>query len=213
MAMLAEETRPEQRLHLLKALNKLRSSGKKFEFDEKVIRDEVYNELENYYLFISILFQLPDRKQFDLLNKALRERLDQVREHVFRLLGLIYNPKDMYGAYLGLQSISEENRATSIEFLDNILEGDFHRDILPLIDPVSMKDTVQKGKNIFNINIDSYTDGMMTILNGDDDWLKTCAMYGVTSQCPAELREYIENSLEDENPVIKETAQLVSERF
>jgi len=213
MAMLAEETRPEQRLHLLKALNKLRSSDKKFEFDEKVIRDEIYNELENYYLFISILFQLPDRKQFDLLNKALRERLDQIREHVFRLLGLIYNPKDMYGAYLGLQSISEENRATSIEFLDNILEGDFHKDILPLIDPVSMEDTVQKGKNVFNISIDSYTDGMMTILNGDDDWLKTCAMYGVTSQCPAELREYVENSLEDENPVIKETAQLVSERF
>jgi len=213
MAMLVEETRPVQRLYLLKALNKLRSSANNFVFDEKEIRDQVYNELKNYYLFISILFQLPDRKQFDLLNKALRERLDQIKEHVFRLLGLIYNPKDMYGAYLGLQSISEENRATSVEFLDNILEGDLHKDIFPLIDPASMEDTVQKGKNIFKIDINSYTAGMMKILHGNDDWLKTCAMYGITSQCPAELREYVEKSVKDENPVIKETAQLVSERF
>ncbi|MGF1670811.1 MAG: Npt1/Npt2 family nucleotide transporter [Balneolaceae bacterium] len=213
LEMLQVETKPEQRLYLLKSLNKLRGSGKKFRFNEEKIREQIYYELNNYYTFVFIYYQLPDRKQFGLLKKALHERLDQIKEHIFRLLGLIYNPKDMYGAYLGLQSINEENRATSIEFLDNVLDREFHEELIPVVDPVSITDTVERAKKYFGIKIESYTDGMLLLLNGDDDWLKTCAMYGITSQCPEALKEYVVNSVKDKNPVIKETAQLVADRF
>jgi len=213
MEMLVIEKTPIQRLYLLKSLNKLRSTDKKFKFDKEIIYEQIYSELKNFYLFNAVLFRLPSRKQFSLLQKALHERIDQIKEHIFRLLGLIYNPKDMYGSYLGLQSISEENRATSVEFLDNILEGDLKRDLMPMIDPVSLEDSVRKGRDYFEIDVKSYTDGMLLLLNGDDDWLKTCAIYGVTAQCPVELKEYVKKSIDDENPVVQETAKLVTERF
>ena len=39
--------------------------------------------------------------EHQLLRRALREKIQQYVKRVFRLLGLMYPPKDLYNAYLG----------------------------------------------------------------------------------------------------------------
>jgi len=58
----------------------------------------------------------------------------RVRERIFRLLGLIYPPEDIYRAFLGLNSSERDVRATAIEFLDNLLESGLKKRLLPVID-------------------------------------------------------------------------------
>ena len=55
-------------------------------------------------------------------------------ERLFRLLGLKYPPKEMHAAYLALHRKKTDEYTAAIEFLDNVLERELKRILLPLLD-------------------------------------------------------------------------------
>ncbi len=57
-----------------------------------------------------------------LLMRAVRERRAMLLERTFRLLGLLYSPKEMSDAYHGVLSGNRALRAHAIEFLDNVVD-------------------------------------------------------------------------------------------
>jgi ATP:ADP antiporter, AAA family len=53
---------------------------------------------------------------------------------VFRLLGLLYPPADIYYAYHAITSGSTHMRANALEFLDNVLHPEIKRSLIPVIE-------------------------------------------------------------------------------
>jgi AAA family ATP:ADP antiporter len=72
-----------------------------------------------------------------LLERTLREDSDQRVEHVFRLLSLRYSVDDLRAARRGLRSPLPSIRASSIEFLDNLLPLELKQPLLPLLEDYS----------------------------------------------------------------------------
>ncbi|HEX4948363.1 MAG TPA: Npt1/Npt2 family nucleotide transporter [Blastocatellia bacterium] len=67
-------------------------------------------------------------------ERAITSEAQQSLERVFRLLGLLYPPADIYYAYHAITSGSVHLKANALEFLDNVLQPDIKRSLIPVIE-------------------------------------------------------------------------------
>ena len=123
-----------------KALNQLRESSPELRFSQEAIESAVRGEIRALATVRATLFhhtRSPDRYangpgSGDVQRALYRER-EQSLERVFRLLGLRYPSADMHSAYLGLTE-NPDLRASAAEFLDNLLDWELKRHLIPLLD-------------------------------------------------------------------------------
>lgn len=211
----APQVPPDLKFSVVKALNKLRVTTQ-LKFSEAAIDRVLVEECKSYYEILSVLSLHDKAKTNDrdaLLKKALAERLDSNIERIFRLLGLRYPPKDIFNAYLGLKSDMGSQRASAVEFLDNLLPSNLKRYLLPIIDEPSAELTIRKGANLFNIQITQREEALHFLIEGQDLWLKCCAIHTVDSDASPVLRKAIEHLVSDPDRLVQETATLAASRF
>jgi hypothetical protein len=204
------DVEPPLKFWVVKALNRLRKDYPELKFNEEAVDAALLRETKTYYEIVYTL-KINDWNNngaSQLLKKALIERQDQNLERIFRLLGLHYPAKDIYSAYQGIVSPQKIQRASAIEFLDNILKADIKRYLYPIIDQISQEDLVRKGHELFGVQFDSAPDALAALINGRDSWLRACALYCAIEQYPQELSECIAECKNDPDPIVRETAQL-----
>lgn len=204
--------RPDIRYHVIKALNKLHRETPSLTIDGTIIRKRINDEVLNYFKLLNIKQIQPVHLTSRILVRALQEKMEQTRERIFRLLGLIYHTQDIYGAYLTLQSMSSDKRSTAIEFLDNILREKDHKLIFPVVDDLDDDEKIRVGRELFELSEMRYDEGIFQLMNADDLWLKVCAIYSVSPQCPEYLHEKVNEATRSPIKMIRETAELVQKR-
>ncbi len=204
--------RPALRYHVLKALNKLNKKQPNLHVNEKKIRSFIKQESRTFFELLEIRLLQPKELPNQLLIKALREKMEEVVERIFRLLGLLYNPNDMYGAFLSLRSISADKQSTAIEFLDNVLVDEDLKYVFPVVDGRQESNKLQEGRNLFTLSKLSYDEGLLELIEGDDLWLKVCAIYSVSPVCPSSLQTSVEKATHSPDELVKETAEMVIKR-
>ncbi len=123
-----------------KALNKIRASNPGLRFNQEAIDVAVLGEVRALATVQAALFhhaRSPDVYARSSSGPEVREALFRERkqslERVFRMLGLRYPSADMHSAYLGLTE-NDDLRASAAEFLDNVLDWEFKRVLVPLLD-------------------------------------------------------------------------------
>ncbi|WP_372633912.1 Npt1/Npt2 family nucleotide transporter [Fodinibius sp.] len=203
------------RYHVIKALNKLIRERPSLEMDIKKVRQTIKSEALHYFELLSIKqLQPPNRpnRPNRILLKALDEKMGQNVERLFRLLGLIYDPKDMYGTYLALQSLSTDKRSAAIEFLDNVLTEADRKYVFPIGDHQNERIKLTRGRQLFDIPEKRYDEGLHQLIEGEDLWLQVCAIYSVSPQCPDTLQAKVKKAVYSPNELIRETAELVMKR-
>lgn len=200
------------RYHVIKTLNKLIRERPSFTIDKTQIRNIIDHEIHNYHELLAIKLIQPQNHPNQILLKALEEKMNQAIERVFRLLGLIYNPSDMYGTYLALQSISSDKRSAAVEFLDNLLSDSDKKYILPITDERTDQERLAAGRELFTIPEMGYDDGLLQLIEGEDHWLHVCAIYSVSPQCPQSLQSKVEEATYASDELLRETAVKVMKR-
>lgn len=212
MQMLGEEN-PRLRYKVVKALNKLKRKRRSLQFDEDKIREAIKYESHIYFkLFSAKMVQHTDIPN-NILIIAIKEKMDQAKERLFRLVGLLHDQQDIYGSYLALRSSSDDARAASVEFMENVLTVEEQEYILPIIDTPDDEEKLEEGRALFDGLVNNYEEGMIALLEGNDVWLRACAIFSVSSRCPESLREHVQRAASEENPpIIQETAEYVLKR-
>lgn len=180
------------RFEIIKALNGLRSKFPILKFDEQMVMKRILDEVGMYLKTLAVLNSLlqsengsdvvasnghPAQEARQLFVRALEARLDNNLERIFRLLGLKYPPDDIYNAYLGIKGQKPEARVNALEFLDNVLEKKLKKRIVPIVEGTLLHSLRESVLNRFNVKINSETDALVSILNGEDNWLKGYALY------------------------------------
>jgi len=215
-AIIAADKEHELRIYGIKALNKLRTAyNDQLTFDENLIDHLLFYELHQYYNLLSILDVIYSDKHGDqrmLLVNAIQENMDATLERIFRLIGLEYPPNDIYGAYLSIRSLDSEQRAEAIEFLDNLISNELKSYLFPIIDPKSNTNRLEAGKELFDVEEIEYEEGLLKLLEGRNRWLKICAVYFVSPNCPSILREKVREFTKADDDILRETAQLVMQQ-
>lgn len=213
LAAILDKAEPALKYFIIRALNSLRNGYPDFKFTHSALNDALLEESESYYAILQITRVLggSSRPGCKLLDKALREKIDQNLERMFRILGLRYSQKDIYGAYLGIIGDQKQLRASAIEFLDNVLKQEVKRYLFPIFDTVTVEVKIRKGQELFGVNLSDHEASMKYILDGGDSWLRACAIFSLKGHLSPNLRSMIEKCRDDANPVVKETVRLVLE--
>jgi AAA family ATP:ADP antiporter len=108
-------------------------------------------EATRYYRYLSASYNLFDQgglPREGVLSQAIAEKLSREVDRLYRLLGLVYDWKDLRAARLAIERGDTRSRASAIEFLDNTLSGRLRKMILPLVDDAPLPEKVRKG-NVF----------------------------------------------------------------
>ncbi len=211
LAAILDKAEPALKYFIIRALNSLRARYPDFKFAHSALNDALLEESESYYAILQILRVIGDSSDpgCKLLDRALREKIDQNLERMFRILGLRYSQKDIYGAYLGIIGGQKQLKASAIEFLDNVLKKEVKRYLFPIFDTVTIDVKIRKGQELFGVNLSDHEASMKYILDGSDPWLRACAIFSLKDHLSPNTKEIVKRCRDDANPVVREIAGLV----
>ena len=213
------------RFEVLKALNRLRKHYPDLKFKQAPIEKKIMEEIHHYMNMLTVLYRQrssfadgsrpfpagarPERIRAaqDLLIKALQEKLDNNLERIFRLLGLRYMPRDMFNAYLGIVSQQQDLRANAVEFLDNVLDTDLKKFIVPLVETNAIESLVEVCKSQFDVDVPEEHECIQRLLQDPDDWLKSCTLFLIAELRAGDFVTAIGSLVNNREPVVRETAQ------
>ncbi|MEJ7605205.1 MAG: hypothetical protein WKF37_02825 [Bryobacteraceae bacterium] len=181
------------RASVLKSLNSLREEKNDFVYGKDSVFQQILSEARYYYEMNAALEPLKQREQSPagkLLSSTLNERLQGTLDRLFRLLGLRYPPKEIYAAYQSLNRRKSDEFIAAIEFLDNVLERELKRVLLPLLDEDGR--ISESGRELFNIPVKDATSALRELIRSGDSWLVACAVAAAAEWKITELRGEIE---------------------
>jgi len=162
---------------ILKALNSMRVISPGVVVNERLVRACIGKEREEYDRLRAVQTRLEadevEHPVFTLLMQAIAERLKHRLERIFRLLGLIYSPHDIYSVYYDCQ-IKPALRPAAIEFLDNLLDLQLKETVMPLLEEAFEPQNGTHAREPVRSN--SRRTALAILIAGEDEWLKTIAI-------------------------------------
>jgi AAA family ATP:ADP antiporter len=213
---------PGLRYDLLKALNKLRSLEPGLIPPNEQFEDMLNAELMGYYRSFQILAAIDpegsasrqDAGHESLITRALRERMELELERIFRLLGLLYPPRDIHNAYAGLTSGQARIRSNAIEVLEHLVRSDLYNTLVCALDPdVPLKQKLNFAERFCHTNVDSKAEALRIVLHSEDPWLRACAVHAVGEMKLSELSEELRRVRHQGDPLLEETLNWASTRL
>lgn len=189
-----EQNDLEMRYEVIKALNLLRTQFPHLKFDERHIIKHIFAEAKGYVDTLAMLYTQINaatnskgqkNNQIDWarvkesrqsLIQALEQKLDNNLDRIFRLLGLKYPPEDIFKIYQGIRGDKSDLRVNAVEFLDNVLEANLKKVIIPIVETTLVDAIMAETLEQFNSRIPSEYETLSILLSSEDNLLKTCAV-------------------------------------
>jgi ATP:ADP antiporter, AAA family len=163
----------------LKALNRLRHSAPKLNFEARFITPQIMTEARSYFelhaelVAFGPLHGQPAATAIGLLARSLEERKARTLDRLFRMLALQHPPKEIYSAYLAVLRRRPEEVSAALEFLDNVVDREVKRILIPLVDAPAQ--LAQRGKEFFGVEPRSVESAIRELIVSGDPWLTVCA--------------------------------------
>ncbi len=201
---------------ILRALSRIRLREPGVRLDSSRISPLTENELRRYYRYLSILQVVPQDGSGSgtrFLRRALSEQLDHKLEVIFRLIGLLYPPKDISDAYYSISSGRRDLRSNALELLDSMLTNPVRQMLLPVIEDRSPERIMEFGRTLFGIVPPTYVQGLRELLTDSDPWLQSCAAYVVGDQGLIQLAPLLDPLSRAGDPLLRETVQMALTRL
>jgi ATP:ADP antiporter, AAA family len=176
------------RFDILKAMNRLRKQDAALLPPSEDVGDMLEAEAMGYYRSFQIFAAFDPKASVSqgnpaeecVLTRALRERMAHEFERIFRLLALLYAPRDIHNAYAGLTSGQPRIQANALEVLEHILRPETYRLLACALDPdISLKERLQFADQLCHSSILSQAEALRTLLHSEDRWLRACALHAV----------------------------------
>ena len=177
--------------------------------DDKLVRRLIDEELREQYQHLAAIDDLAgvaDDARRDLLRDAIEERLARNLDRVFRLLSIIHSVKAIDTIHANLRSSSPTIRANAVEVLDNFLDVDLKRRLLPLIEDMPLPATLARGAELYQLERRSPEGWVQQFLCGRDPWLVVCSLHVTAELGLSSLLPHVEPHRGHADPIVRETA-------
>jgi ATP:ADP antiporter, AAA family len=209
------------RNEVINALFKLRRNAPQLQFMESEIMELIFTEADDYLFTLSFLYNQTElelknpssngkiKEARESLIKDLENRLDYKLKRIFIMLGLKYPPIDIQNAYVGISSSDSELRMNAVEFLDNLLDKDLKKVIVPIAESALLDGVISNTLSSLGVKMEKEETYLETILNSDSASLryKTLLLIGYLND-----RKYltlVAKCLDDSNDRVKNLARSI----
>jgi hypothetical protein len=197
------------RLRIVSALNTIYSLHPELECDAEILEMLLAAEILGHYRSYQILERLETVLQSDeLLAGPLFESMKQEVERIFRVLDLLYPRDNFSSAYVGLQSKNRIVCDNALEFLDNVLQTQFRRMLVPLLDSkVSIAERATIANRLVPARIENSEQAIAVLVSCNDPCLRSCGAYAVGIFGLKLLEHELNRCLDHPDPLLRETAR------
>ncbi|MEY3052135.1 MAG: hypothetical protein RLY31_1920 [Bacteroidota bacterium] len=215
---------PVIRENALHALNALRNRHPHLKPDHREVVRRILHEARQYQDMLPVLYQSiyqrlvhpPERLSASEravlearmgLTRLLEQRLDRSLERIFRLLGLKYPSEDIMAAYADFRSPKEEIRVNALEFLDNLLEPNLKKVLVPIMESALINGVPEPGGPTGLLRkIPTEYDCFKLILRGRDNRLKLAALYLIRQLADRKFMPLLLERVENDQDRIRDYA-------
>ncbi|HVQ13350.1 MAG TPA: hypothetical protein VMS40_07155, partial [Vicinamibacterales bacterium] len=202
---------------ILKAANRVRSANQDLVFPADLIEDDLRYDVGEFLeaeLHADSQAQRADSERRtdggdraeQFLALVLRERTAQAFNRVFRRLGLVYAPRPMFSAYLATLSEDARVRANAVEYIEGALSPSLRELVLPLLPGARREERLELATTRYGLREMSAHESLAFLIDSDDLWLRTCALYVVGIRRQHSLLSRVEASLQSADTRVSETA-------
>jgi len=192
---------------IIKAIGAIRTKLPASYLDPERVKEVIRREIAQYYQTVQVSMDLESFPKAEILKTALEERLDELLEEIFVLLRFIYPSKIISVIFANLRSKLPFERANAIELMDNLLEREMKRLLLPILEDSPLSEKIKKGRSFYEIWEKPPAVQLIDLINSNSSWLRACSLYTIGENRMVELAEKVKSLTEDSDCIVKETAR------
>ncbi len=167
------------RYKVVAALERLRRDADGLAFPREQIERLALSEGRQFFNYLSLRDNLFGKRTLppdSLLELALDQKLDRIRDRIFRLLSLVYPWQDILAARDTLRRGDSRSRASALEYLDNLLTGPLRKQILPVLEDQPIEDKVRRGNVLLKTRPRDVEGTLLQLINDDDQVVAAAAI-------------------------------------
>lgn len=220
-----DERDKDVRTELYRALGRAAKGGRFVPVDRRAVRAAMDRELARAYGVLQAAEALglsagvgsrnprtPAEASAELLASALAEEAAATERRMFMLLAVLYPEAEIEHLFEGVGDAANPDaprrRANAVELLDNLLERDLKRKLLPLLEDVRRVDRLRAVSDVLPLPRKT-RDEVIAALCGDlTPWIRACAVHYACEHRAGPAAEIVLQGLGDPSPVVRETALL-----
>lgn len=218
---LTEETEHSIKIEVIEALGRLKWKYSHLHIKDRFVIDKILDECHLYQNTLSVIHsqiviqykkkdQSHETKEENNARNGLihllEQRLDRQLQRIFKFLGIKYPPNDIEPIFNSIINGQEEQRIHAIEFLDNILDIELKKELIPIAESIVVEVTSEEKIKKLNLKVYSEAECYRTLLNRKDIKLKQAVLYLIEKTNDSKFTPLVEMVLNDKNEKIRNKA-------
>jgi len=225
---LTEDMEHTVKIEAIEALKHLKWKYPHLKIRDQFIVDKILDECHLYQSTLSVIHtqivlqykKNPEKLETKEENEArnglihlLELRLDRQLKRIFQFLGVKYPPQDVDPILNAILKGQEEQRIHAIEFLDNILDIQLKKELIPVAESIIQVGVISE-ENLKNLNVKvlSESESYLSLLKRKDIKLKLAVLYLIEKTKDPKFTPLLEMVLEDSNEKArKKAAEILSD--
>jgi len=187
------------RYKVVAALEKLRRAHPELALNRAPAEALIMKETRRYYEYLTLRHNLVSRDARaagTLLVRALDDKLERTLDRIFRLLGLIYSWKDVVAARHALEHHDSRTRASALEYIDNLLNRQLRKRVLPILEDLPMEEKVRHAHFVMGSRSRDLEDTLVHLVHDEDPVVSASAIHFAEDRRVLSLRTDLEYILQ-----------------
>ena len=189
---LTSDTEHTIKIEAIEALRRLKWKHNHLQIKDRFIVDKILDECHLYQNTLAVIhsqiviqYKKKDKKiestEVDEARKGLinllEMRLDRQLQRIFRFLGIKYPPNDVDSILNTILKGKEEQRIHAIEFLENILDNQLKKELIPVAESILIGIRSEENIKKLNLKVLSEIECYNELLKRKDLKLKLAVLY------------------------------------
>ncbi|MBZ0327327.1 MAG: hypothetical protein K8F54_06945 [Altibacter sp.] len=225
---LTDGTEHAIKIEAIDAIKRLKWKHTHLRIKDRFVIDKILDECHLYQNTLSVIHsqiviqykkktQLSESSEEGEARKGLihllEQRLDRQLQRIFRFLGIKYPPNDVDPILNTILKGKEEQRIHAIEFLDNILDNQLKKELIPVAESVLL-DTISEEKiKKLNLKVYSEEECYYELLSRKDLKLKQAVLYLIEQTNDKKFFPLVKMASKDSNEKIRNKASDLLHQF
>lgn len=221
---LTTDTEHLVKIEAIEALKRLKWKYPALQIKDRIIVDKILDECSLYQgtltaIHTQIVIQYKNRALISETHREnearnglihlLEQRLDRQLQRIFSFLGIKYPPNEIDSVLINIRSGHEEDRIHAIEFLDNLLDIQLKKELIPVTESVLI-DTFSEEKIIkLNLKVLSEIECYHELLKRKDVKLRLAVLYLIEQSNNHKFDPLLEMLLQDSNPIVRKKVESI----
>lgn len=225
---LTQNSEHRVKIEAIEALKRLKWKHKHLKIKDRFIIDSILDECQLYQNTLAVLHSQiviqykikqkaeESKDEYDArlqLIELLEKRLDRQLQRIFRFLGMKYPPNDVDPILNTFLHGKEEQRIHAIEFLDNILNKQLKKELIPVAESVLIDLSLEEKFKKFNLKIFSEEECYMALMERKDVKLKLTVLNLIEKTGNKAFKSIVSTVLEDNSDRVRAKATAILSRL